>query len=651
MTVTTFDELILEAYPGGEAHGSMVDISGLVNKDLTISTVAPGGDHEVHISRNEAALGPPYVTNLGSVLRAGTKVIVRDDEAFRGGIFWVGRAEVPQVNSWIGGSAIQTIIRGYASHARAKHYQRRTVLGPGTNVIGAFAQVCDDLCPLITNPLLQFDTELLLLGRVLHEESPDYVLSSAQEIWNHLANVSSSLGISTPLLWRVMNEDRFGIQYNGGLAPVLNVKVRPQLGTPRYITQMQPGGGHLGGTRVEASGDLQRIYNRVLIKYDDPEGVRSGGYGVVVEPPGDGIEGGEGLYPYFATAEHGVGEIRDLTMDLQGLGQGAPSDQVLLHGGTASESTHAIGVRIQEEVRQIARMILSQSELAAATEGPIKLFFPQQVWDTVLSRWIPLWRIRAGEVIEVTDWRPYDGFFADALPLGYNQFYITGTTCSRAGATLQIGIRSGLTEAVGRALKAKQQGPSDYTKSALVPPVGITSTLQTWTDMLPNPGSLNKEAPYSNILHGHGTPNGDIAPSATFGSNVEGALPIEVGDVAYVGLIQSTIVRLQIAATRSGSIRFHVSFPPHPPAPHLVVPAEPDPGHEYDIEGGSGHELQIRAECYTGTFAVVTCTANPGGLTSAAVGFFGTRILLDTDPSISQAHGMELYGSVGGNES
>lgn len=609
MTVETFDELVVELYPDGIA-AAPVDISHRIT-DLSFDTTVPGGDGDSRFSRNDAEDRDTtsFDTTLGAIVRDGVRCTIRDDDIVHDGVFGVRRVEVEGGDFWRGGAQLQTICRGYSSHALAQKYHAQRKWFQGANVFQIFGDTCDELCPLIYNPGLQADAEMFALGRVLQEEGTrDYVLSAAQPIWNMLANISP-VGVGVPpLSWRVFNEDRFGFNY--GITPVLNVQPRPANGTARYITRMAPGAGHIGGTRVRADGDINNFYNRVFVKTDNED--KSKPYEVFVAPPG--------LNPSSAS-EAGVGEFRDYTIDLQGIG-----------GGIDGYS--------------VANSILAQITMAAATGGAISMFYPQKAWDTVLGTWIPLWRMRAGEIIQVEDWRPRDGFFG-LLPSNFNEFYLVGTKCDRRGWTGTVGIRSDLATAMGRALKSMEQGRSDVTKSAVYTIIGNIINVGAWSDMLPDIGSTNREAMAASVLHHHGTPNGDITTQALFTSDdgTPESPPIPVpGKPVPVGLIRGSWHKFRISITDGGGpVTFHVSFPPAHWASADGSKSGALPGDSFDISGGDGTVLNHVVECQTATVATVTMTNNSGGAVVAALHFFGSRNLTISDPSPSAVkHGADL---------
>src|SRR5258706_3604118 len=390
---------------------------------------------------------------------------------------------------------------------------------------------------------------------------------------------------------------------------------------------MKPGSGHRGGTILTASGDLQKIYNRVIIKADNPnQGLPSL---VVVDPPISQI-------PYASTFTDGVSEIRDFTEDMQGLGNGA---DMIVSGSTSTENQNAKTQELITRMRARAALILQQSSLAGVAEGPVRLFYPQEVYDTVLAAWIPLHRIRAGELISVEDFRPYDAFYTSSVPITMNEFYIIRTNCNRSGVTLQIGIRTGLTDSIGRAIKAQTVGISDFNKSSPTPEVGRVYNFTGWHCQLPQVGQTNKEAPYSSVLHGHGSPPGPISATANFDSHdgtdsapVLPAGPVGLGPVNSIGLIRGTWEKYTISCDR-GSVKFHVVIPPGTFVTAYGVPGIL-PGATFDVEGGDGTSLAQVVELTNRTVAKVYLTGNPGapadndiGARHAALNFFGTRNL------------------------
>src|SRR5258706_3761457 len=260
-----WQDIIIEAYPGATSASSLgdpVDITNLISNDWEFSTSSPGGDESLTLHRNDASPDPLFTSKPGSIIRAGTRITLRDSTIADRGIFWVGRVEVGGGDFSIRGGALAIVARGLASHGRAKHYDHSQKFVSDSNIVGVIADTLTDLCPLILDPGLKSDVGLYGSGRVLKEESPDYVLSDAQSIWNHMVNIPPLDGDALPMQWRVFNEDRFGTYY--GVIPTFNLRERPAVGDARYVTRMKPGSGHRGGTILTASGDLQKIYNRVI---------------------------------------------------------------------------------------------------------------------------------------------------------------------------------------------------------------------------------------------------------------------------------------------------------------------------------------------------------------------------------------------------
>jgi hypothetical protein len=571
------EELTVELYAPGS--GTPLDLSARV-VNLVFGTSAPGGDADCSFEIHDAGTLPnPHVD---AWIRPGSKVVIRDDA----GTVYGGRIEVVNGDYRTSYARLSLLARGFASSAEDQRYKLRKVWPQGYPVGSIFIETTQDLCPDISAGGVSPGVG----GRNLPETSQDFILSSAKQIWDTVAPLG---GDETPLLYRVFCD-------GASTTPSLHVEARPS--TPAVYAAMGAGGVNVpvvgivatpGGTQVSMGADLRTVYNEVAVKYPDP--TKAAGYAVITTFD----SGSQG-------STTGIDATRTLGLDLSSMNEVELSE--------ATQAAHAL---------------LSQVASIENSGRQITMDYPQVGIDEDGNP-VPLWRIRAGSVIRVTDY-----FSGDQTAALDQDFYIVQSTWTERARrlTLSVGRIHGMTEGIGKSLRKKRPARSDPELGDPVPEAGREPTRGWVSTKQPSRGSSNHAAPYSPADHDHGTVDGSIA--ATYGLDGAGSAIVAPAETA-IGLIRGTMESWLVRTNPEGVISYLLEFPEAQVTVRERINAPEEvinlPGGQVVITDATDTQSgPINIECASHTEVRISVTGTPTA-TWAALVLRGTRNLIFSEP-------------------
>lgn len=343
------------------------------DRGLVFTTMSPGGDGTIGFGLYATL---PYSRRL---LPIGTHIELSD----LGGAFVAGFVATPggQFPYRAGDARIEA--RGYAAACGLRRYDRPTTyLNP--TVGGAILFARNDLCVPPLEPTYEY-MELASLTARSDGESEDYIGTDALTIWNKYAAIGTPEPDVRPILWEVLADP------SGSGRPVLKVNTLPLVA--KYVVRIE------AGAVDNPAWSLDDVDNQVIASYLDDLGHP---HAVVFTDPD--IQLRFGLTGQLI--------IKSKAMNLSG--EMAASD--------AAGWAHTTLNRFKD-------LRVSNASVAIPWGVPVT--------NALTGEDVPLWRIRAGELIRIQIIDPED-------PTGYlseEERFISATSWegTHYGLTLTTG--------------------------------------------------------------------------------------------------------------------------------------------------------------------------------------------------------------------
>lgn len=310
---------------------------GTEDRGLTFGTMSPGGDGAIDFGLYATL---PYGDR---VLPVGTHIEL-DDAA---GAFVAGFVASPggMFPYRAGDARIQA--RGYAAACGLRRYiQSTTYFNP--TVASAMLLARDDLCVPPLDPTHEYIEPGSLLTRS-DGESEDYVGTDALTIWNKYSAIGTTYPDVRPVLWEVLADP------HGSGRPVLKVNSLPIF--PKYVVRIA------AGAVDNPTWNLDDVDNQVIASYLDVLGLP---HVIVATDP-------------------------DITLRF-----GLTGQQII-----KSKAINLSGEMAESDATAWASTTLGRFAKLRVSNAAVNIPWGVAVTDTVTGEDVPLWRVRAGELIRI----------------------------------------------------------------------------------------------------------------------------------------------------------------------------------------------------------------------------------------------------------